>query len=449
MKRRLLYASSALLAAVLLAVFVRSYYAAPTPPTIDPADMEPAVAAIINAARDEIVKHPRSAKAWGRLGQVLLANEYEDEALPCCVEAERLAPRDPRWPYYQGGILLNRGDREAAVLALERALGRCNEEDEAYPPVRCLLAETMLRLGRFEDAATHFRAALVPSPDDARALFDMGLLSVARQNWQMSLDYFLKCQGRKECSQKVSVQLALVYQRLGDDPKAARYRELAERLPKDAEWPDPLVNEYLQWAEKKRSRHRLAQNLESAGRFSEAASVLQTLAERYPDDYLPFLMLGRVLGQLGDATGGKRSLRRAVQLAPDKVQSHYYLSLVLIRQGEQIVQQDNNNSEKAKTLFEEAATSARQALERMPDYGYAHMALAVALKHLQRREQALASMRAAVRCNPEYSDLHYLLGEMVMEEDKKEAREHLEEALRMAPHDSRARVLLDRLKADP
>src|SRR5262245_48667477 len=87
----------------------RSSSAPPTPPIVPVNENEPAVAVVLEDLRERVLKEPRSARAWGSLGQAFFANEMENECLMCFAEAERLDPKEPRWPYYQGGVLRNRG----------------------------------------------------------------------------------------------------------------------------------------------------------------------------------------------------------------------------------------------------------------------------------------------------------------------------------------------------
>ena len=57
---------------------------------------------VIEAARQNVLDKPCSADAWGLLGMTLLTNLFTDDADRCFVEAARLDPRDPRWPYARG-----------------------------------------------------------------------------------------------------------------------------------------------------------------------------------------------------------------------------------------------------------------------------------------------------------------------------------------------------------
>src|SRR5260370_23626968 len=164
---------------------------------------------------------------------------------------------------------------------------------------------------------------------------------------------------------------------------------------------------------------------------------------------MPQLRMGRVVPQVGKYEVGENHLRRALELAPDKIQVHYLLSLVFLKQGEALRQGSEANRLKAPALFERSAASARRVLTLKPDYGFAHYALGLALKNLGRRTEALAALRQAVHCNPEYAEIHLVLGQALAEQgDVREARRHLEEAqLLAAPNDTRARDELKKLPA--
>jgi tetratricopeptide (TPR) repeat protein len=415
-----------------VAVYAFRYRPVPLPPEVHYEGAEPAVTATLQAARDKVLKDPRSVQAWGELGEKLIANEMDEDSRVCFAQAERLDPANPRWPYYQAGTLLNRGDREEALPLLERAVERAAAKGERNEVPRLLLAETLLGLGRLDEAEAHFRRALEGQAEDARAHWGLGQLAAARQDWAASRDHLVRCLHSPSARQKASARLASVSLRLGDAAGAEKFREQAERLPRDSEWADPYVALYLPYAAKKKGRYRWAENLEEAGRLSEAAVVLRPLVQEFPDDYLAHVTLAKVLGRLGRLAEAEASLRRAFQLAPDKVQVHHYLGLVLFLKGEAAEQAGDGG--RAGELYREAAAESRRALALKPDYGVAHMCLGRTLKKLGKSEDALAALRQAVRCNPEHAELHYYLGDFLADAGAAaEARGHLEQSLRFGP----------------
>jgi tetratricopeptide (TPR) repeat protein len=457
---RWLLAGGALVAAAAAAGvawhFAGPRLAAPAPPDVDYKSHEPALEAAIRRARERVLKEP-SAKAWGELGEVFIANDMDAESRVCFAQAERLDPGNPRWPYYQAGTLINAGDREAALPLLRRATELCEVKDEGNDAPRLLLAETLLALGRLDEAEKHFRSVLdrqpaageggasvnnsgplfVPGSDDPRAVFalrahfGMGLLAARRQDWPASREHLLRCAHSPFAQKKAATQLAAVCLRLGNAQEAARYGRLADRLPRDRDWLDPYIAEYVRWAEKKKSIYRLSDDLSAAGQFLQAAQVLQPMTEKFPDDYLPQLELAKVLGHLHRYPEAEVAMRKALALAPEKLQCHYYLALVLYTEGEELLQQGREPA-RAEALLREAIDQARQSVALKSDYGYAHMVLGMALLLSKQQEEGLAELRKAVDCNPEFADLHFRLGKALAGAGKStEARASLEQALHM------------------
>jgi tetratricopeptide (TPR) repeat protein len=404
------------------------------------------VAEKVKEARAAVVKAPRSADEWGQLGRVLLANEIsQDIALVCFLEAERLNPDEPRWPYFSAGLLAV--DKPAEALPkLERTLVLAKARADAPFAPRLLLAETLVALGQPEKAIVHFKKVLAAEPNNPRAHFDLGLLAYARGDWQLCRMHLEACLGSPEARKKASVHLATVCERLGDKEAADRYAQLAASAPKDFDWRDPYVAEHWQLAIRNRDRYRAVEQMEAQGQFGYAANILGAMLLDYPDDYRPHLMMGRIQGQMGQLANAEYHLRKAREMAPNVIQVHYLLSLVLFRKGEALLANDAA-SPQAKAVFEESAKSAREVLAIRPDYGFAHMSLGLALKQLGRRADALAAFRQAEHCNPEFSDNQLFLGEALAEEgDVAAARYHLEQARLLAnPNDPRPKAALDKL----
>jgi tetratricopeptide (TPR) repeat protein len=422
--------------------FIRSGPALPPPPDVQPGDLEQGVVDLVRVARQRVLEEPRSAAAWGTLGQTLLANELEDEASVCFAVAERLDPTNPRWPYYQAGPFLNQGEQEKALPYLRRAVERGDAQDEANQAPRLLLAETLLALDRPDEAKAELQrvqARVNQDPSAAiyevRAEFDLGLLAADRQEWNTARSHLQRCLGSLPTQRKARLQLAAICQRQGDRAGAEEFRRQAGRLPADTDWYDPFVAEYQNRAVKKKLRYRLAEKLEAGRRFAEAAEILRPMTKQFPDDYLTHMTLGKVLAQLGDGPGAEQALRRSVALAPEKVQAHYYLSLVLYHHGDALSRQ--GKEKEARKLFAEAAALARHVLTIKPDYGMAHMSLGRSLERLGQRAEGLEELRRAVLCNPEHAELHFQLGKALAEEGQgAEARTRLEKALQLAPPDA-------------
>jgi hypothetical protein len=75
---------------------------------------------------------------------VFLANEMDSESQVCFAEAERREGGNPRWPYFQAVVLVNHGEREAALPFLQHSVELCEaaELDNVVPQL--VLAEMLL-----------------------------------------------------------------------------------------------------------------------------------------------------------------------------------------------------------------------------------------------------------------------------------------------------------------
>jgi Tfp pilus assembly protein PilF len=78
-----------------------------------------------------------------------------------------------------------------------------------------------------------------------------------------------------------------------------------------------------------------ARNSFTPGALEEALAHYERATSLSPNDYRLWLELGRVRGQAGDAAGGERALRRAVELAPSYAMPRWYLGNLLLRAGRQ------------------------------------------------------------------------------------------------------------------
>ena len=405
--------------------------AEPEPPSVDLSGADPAVAQTVTTAREAVRKAPGSAAAWGKFGMVLLAHDFRAAAAACFVRAERLDPREPRWPYYWGYIL-SLDNPAAAVPQWERAVELSGERDAA-PRLR--LGAAYLEQGRTDDAEAQFRRVLERQPDDPEANLQLARAECARGADREGLA-FLGRAGEAPFTRKAAHTLAAgVRQRLGDPEAAARELRLAENLPDDAPWPDPLLGEVADLQRGKRALLKRAEDALSDGRVAEGVTWLRELVQDYPETDWAWLRLGRALVQAGDLPGAEQALRAALRLTPDLVDAHFYLGVVLFQRGD----------------FAAAAASFRRATQLKPDYAVAYYNLGQCLLKQGDQAGALAAFRAAVENKPFYSEAHAALGAALAAEGRTaEAREQLQDAVRLDPEDRRSRDLLERLqKATP
>jgi tetratricopeptide (TPR) repeat protein len=397
--------------------------------------VEPEVARAIDRARERVRHEGRSAEAWGKLGEVLLAHNFASQADACFARAERLDPNNPRWPYFQALYRLTR-DTDSPLPYLRRSAELCGPRGEESSAVRLLLAEALLADARPDEADEQLRRVAADDPDSPRLHFDQGVLAAARQDFEGAVHHLSLAAGSPFARQKACAQLAAVSLRRGEREAADEYSRRAARGPADRPWQDPFVREYERLEVGQQSGYLKGEDMEAEGRMPEAVRAFEQMARDYPGER-SFTALGISLAKMGDLDAAEPVLRRALALAPQKVQAHYFLGVILYYQGERFLKA--SSAEAARDKFREAAESERQALAIKPDHGFALVYRGLALKQLGQAREALDLLREAVRCRPEMVEPHLYLGEALAEEGQlDEALTHLRHASEVAaPEDPR------------
>jgi tetratricopeptide (TPR) repeat protein len=427
-RRFLLLGSLGLLLLLGVLLFVFRGVLTPGPqadlPAVDLTGVDPAIRTAVEKAQNQVRQSPRSAAAWGRLGMVLTSHVFGEQALACFVQAERLEPRNPRWPYHQGLIQLA-SDPPASLPQIRRAV-ELNGDRADGPRLR--LAELYLRLGEDEKAREQFRILLERDPRHARARlgmarlhFQAGDLDECRVHLADALDHPL--------TRKSALALsAAVHQRAGDARAAKQDLAQALDLPDDLEWPDDFV------AEAARFKVGEAVRLQAAGRLldqehgAEAVALLQALVRDYPQSARGWALLGWAELKRNRLAEAEAALQNALSLNPRGAESRVHLG---------VVRHQAKDRRAAVALF-------RQALADKPDCLPAHFNLGLTLEEEGDHTAAITAFEDALRCQPLHAAAHAHLGELLLRQKRTaEAVTHLQQALDLRPDDANARRLLE------
>jgi tetratricopeptide (TPR) repeat protein len=400
-------------------------YTAPTPPQIAREGIDPELAEAIETARQKILADPYSVQCWGDLGKLLRAAQLYPEAVACFAQAERLDPKDPRWPYLQGEAL-RISDNSAALAPLQRAAALTGSTDTIAPFLR--LAEVHLALGHNDEAEKQLRRALEMEPNNPTVHYNLGFLALARDDLSAGLDHLKRCEHSPLTQRKTCIQLAAVYRRMGQTKEADSYGRKADTLRPDRGWIDPFLSDVL--AVGRPARRDEINRLEQRRDYRSAVELLTAMIQEKPE-YSLYVALGSNLYNLNDLDGAEQALRAAIALEPDKFGAKHELSLVLWARADK---DERTNPSRARAEYEEAAACARQAIKNRPDHARSHVILGMSLRRLGKRQEALDAFRTAVQCNPNLAEAHLYLGETLAEAGQlDEARASLERAKELSP----------------
>ncbi len=282
-------------------------------------------------------------------------------------------------------------------------------------------------------------------PGNTRARYNLGLLALAEQQWDIAIAHMTRCGGDAYAAKRACAQLATAYQRLGDVAGAAAFNRRTRDLSEDKPWPDPYLLQAQQQAAGPHRHLQHAQELVGTPRTAEYLQALRDFADEAGDGVAHY-RLGMALVMMDDHAAAEPVLRTALRKSPDLVGAHYFLGIALLQQGERLDMQRHDTAA-AQAKFREAAATLRRAIDLKPTHGQAHLLLGRCLGRCGQAAEALAEFRTAVQCRPDNAEAQLALGEaLATAGEREEAERHLEQAQRLAPEDPRPPAALARLR---
>lgn len=410
------------------AVLERSTSVLTAPPAIDMArvaESDDAVIRAVEEARAAVLSAPRSSAAWGRLGMVLLAHGAPaDASNTCFAQAERLDPREARWPYFRATSFLE-SDPDAAIPMLARAAELCADRPDIP---RLKLAEALMARGRLAEAEAHFRRCLQAHGGHARAILGLGRLAYLRGDLHEAENRLSAVASDPRTLKAANALLVEVHHRAGDREQADRLLAETSQLRDDPPWPDPLMAEVERMEVGRKRSLSVAMALMRAHRVREAITLLRQTLDQYPGSERVLLLLGLAYNMAEDWSEGEKVLRQAAATSPDAPRAYYHLGLSLV----------------AQNRLAEAAESFDKAAQLMPNDAMACYHLGRCRARLGDVPAAEQSFHAALASRPAFADAHRELGELLKKSGRSnEARKHLQQALDLNPRDSEAARLLE------
>lgn len=392
-------------------------------PEMSLAGLAPEASRMIQSQLDEVRRTPDRGEAWGRLGGLLKSCGFVGEAEYCLAVAERLSPRDPRWPYLRGTLSGNE-----VIAHLRRAVERAGRSPE-MPRLR--LARALMEAGQLEEARTVAKGILQDVPECPPARLLLAQIHQARGEWKQAVALATPCAESPITGRAANTLLAMAHRRLGDEASAQRAARQATARPPDVSWPDPYEEEVLTWRNDPRSLSDRAQGHLLSGRLDAALPLIERLMREHPDFAESWLLSGRALYLRKQLPEAESVLRRHLAMDPNSVNGHFQLGMSLL----------------AGQKLAEAAASFRQAIALKSDSGPAHFNLGFVLARMGQTREAVEPFRQAIRHNPEkidsyilLADLHVKLGELT------EAARLADMATQLDPDDRRLAELRRKIR---
>lgn len=338
-----------------------------------------------------------------------------------------MSPREPRWRYFLGLAQLV-DNPMAAITNLAQAV-RLFPEGESAP--RLKLADTLLNLGRLDEARILYQQVQQRDPDSAPARLGLGKVAIA-QDRVVEAAELLDAATDNPSTRRAAYRLLLnIHQRLGHTNQAEQVARILADLPNDTPIPDPHLSEVEQFKQGEMVSVDRADEWIKAGRVQEAAQLLEKTVQDYPKSDRAMFLLGRARQRLGDAAGAEAILTRAVAIAPGSVEAQMQLGIVRMGRG---------RAKAAQPCF-------RSAIQSKPNLAQAWFNLGLSLGGEVNRAESIAAFREAIRLKPDLIEAYLGLAVALRADGQyPAAAEELHRALALQPDDAMRQKLLTQLQ---
>ena len=344
-------------------------------------------AALMTTIDDPEAEPSALGRAYGEMGKLLLAAEYASEAESCFRNAQALAPRNRRWPYYLGHVYRTRGDLQRAAAAFEQA--RQLEPDDLATLV--WLAEMHLETDDPSAARTMLEFALALHPNSVAVHFALGRAAVARQDYFRAVQHLEAALQLNPSANPVRTVLVSAYRRLD-------LQELAEanlRPPSSAglveefdagmiQPEDPLMEDVDELVQSPALYELRGTQALVRGDHRKAAARFRSGLELQPDNASLRHKLGTALAFIGDARGSQEQFEEIVRRSPEYARAHYSLGVLLEGSGQHV----------------QALARYTSAVRYEPSYAEARLRLAGLLRRSGRVDDALAQYERIMEIDP-------------------------------------------------
>jgi protein O-GlcNAc transferase len=203
------------------------------------------------------------------------------------------------------------GEYPSAIVEGEKLIAGGHQKAELYN----LLAEAYEKAGDTKHAYDSLRSATKIEPSSEANYIDLISLCIDHKNYDLASEIAAVGLGRLPTSERIHVQLGVVFAMKEQFEEAQKEFEVAERLAPGRSLP------YV----------ALALVMMQMNRAGDAVQKLRDRVHQSPDDYLALWYLGEALNRNGTTQGSPEqkeaiaALQRSVQLNPDISQSRELL----------------------------------------------------------------------------------------------------------------------------
>lgn len=428
-------------------------------PRPDLEGLEPRVRELLAGAADRVDADPRSAAAWGALGNACFPHDFFAEAIVAYDAAHRLEPTRFEWAYMLGVALDYSGIDPARVAETLQAAITLRPDD---PYARTQQGDALIRLGRLEEALEAYATARRLLPGDAHTLRRIAEVSLQLGRVEDAKAAAEQGIALAPSAREFRTLLGQALLRLGRTEQGNAELDLAETLPMDSiPRRDPVVDRVMAGGRSSSLLYRYGVALVNQRRFADAVPLFRICEEVHPDSARVHTYLGICALALNQPAEARRRLGRAIGIHPQEHEALLGLARLEASEGRAddalaladraiAVRPEDPRAWAVRGLAlgmlrrpAEAVISFERAAERGDVEAPDHLNWARALLELEQVPDAGRRLEQAIRRDPGYIPARLLMAELMRALRRPDqARIHLLQVLRLDPSNATARERL-------
>jgi tetratricopeptide (TPR) repeat protein len=344
------------------------------PPRPDFSLLDPDVAELLQNMVAGIEKNPGDAAARGEYGLACDLFSITPSARTAFEQAVKLDPDTARWWYHLARIRAELGEIEAALADIDTAISL--ETD--YAPAHWRRGQWLLELGDLPAAQAAFTSALEHDATATAARVGLARCHIQLDQEDEAITILDQLVEEAPGIGYYHYLLATAYRQKGQLDLATTVQPGAATRPPP--WSDPWRDARMQYQVGYAADLQQALRILRQKDYARAIPLLEELRTRRQDDVTLLNNLGAAYVDIDEVTQGVRTLRDALNYAPDHFSTHLNLSLAYQKLG----------------LMEKAVEHADMAIAANPFLPQAHERRGLALARLKRFAEADASLDTAI-----------------------------------------------------
>ncbi|MAE47249.1 MAG: hypothetical protein CMJ86_10205 [Planctomycetes bacterium] len=357
--------------------------------TMAPDVLDTAVQVVIQKRLEAIKRNPGSATAQRSLGLAFEANSAWPWAIGAYRRTLAINPDDHAARLHLAICLAQAGEDVEHVEQLERVV-------KAEPTMAAglnLLGLGYLDAGRFQEAQAQFLTLRNLFPDHPLGHLGMGQVLLEKGEAKDALEHLRKAHKLAPDDLFVGFMLGQCLADIGRSSEALPYLSRAND-PIRPHLADTLTKELGGYGVSLTAQIAQASRYLGVGNRTVALSILEDLADDYPDDLAVLNNLGAVYIQVGQDEDALRVLHHLLTLKPDHHRAWFNISSIHYDRGVALLSTDRAAAQphlnKALSAADKAVTHGRHVARMHNQRGNALMAL-------NNPEEAIAEYREAIR----------------------------------------------------